>query len=209
MYAEPEKKRAIIFVDGQNLFHAAREAFGYHYPNYNIAKLGRLVCEKQSWTCTAVRFYTGVPNAEDDAFWNHFWIAKLGAMGRRDVTVFSRSLRYRNKTISLPDGGEHSFLVGQEKGIDIRIALDVVRAARRSECDVAVVFSQDQDMSEVADEVRSIAREQKRWFKIASAYPCSPTSQNRRGVNKTDWIRIDRALYDQCLDPADYRPKKK
>jgi len=204
---EPKEKRAIVFVDGQNLFHAARSAFGYHYPNYDIAKLGRLTCEKHGWVCTAIRFYTGVPDANDDAFWNHFWVAKLGAMGRQDVAVFSRSLRYRNKTMLLPDGAEHSFLVGQEKGIDIRIALDVVRASRKSECDVAVVFSQDQDLSEVADEVRTIAREQKRWFKIASAYPYSPTSQNRRGVNKTDWIRIDRALYDQCLDKADYRPK--
>ena len=26
-------KRVIVFIDGQNLFHAAREAFGYIYPN--------------------------------------------------------------------------------------------------------------------------------------------------------------------------------
>lgn len=27
------------------------------------------------------------------------------------------------------------------------------------------------------------------------------------GINKTDWVKIDRATYDQCLDPRDYRPK--
>jgi len=51
-------------------------------------------------------------------------------------------------------------------------------------------------------------KEHGRWVKIASAFPFSPTTHNKRGVNSTDWIRIDRATYDACLDPHDYRPKK-
>ena len=123
------------------------------------------------------------------------------------MIVFSRPLRYRNKTVKLPDGSAHTFMVGQEKGVDIRIALDVVRAVREKRCDVAVVFSQDQDLSEVAEEVRLIAREQDRWIKIASAYPVIPAARNRRGVEKTDWIKIDRALYDSCIDPKDHLVK--
>jgi hypothetical protein len=67
--AEPRTKRAIAFIDAQNLFHAAKEAFGFRHP-------------------------------------------------------YSRALRYRSKTVRLPDGTEHSILVGQEKGIDIRLDLD-------------------------------------------------------------------------------------
>ena len=89
----------------------------------------------------------------------------------------------------------------------MRIALDAIALAHRLEYDVALVFSQDQDLSEVADEIRAIAREQRRWIKIASAFPHGPASRNRRGINKTDWVRIDRALYVQCLDPRDYRRK--
>jgi len=89
------------------------------------------------------------------------------------------------------------------------LALDVIALAHRREYDVALVMSQDQDLSEVAEEIRTIAREQRRWLKIASAFPQSPTSRNRRGINKTDWIRIDRAFYDQCLDRRDYRRKRK
>jgi hypothetical protein len=33
MPPEPTVKRAVAFIDGQNLFHAVREAFGYTYPN--------------------------------------------------------------------------------------------------------------------------------------------------------------------------------
>ena len=102
-------------------------------------------------------------------------------------------------------GTQQTVLVGQEKGIDVRLALDVVAAAYQDEADVLLVFSQDQDLSEVAVEIRQIARQQNRWIKMASAFPVSAASMNRRGINGTDWITIDRALYDSCLDRRDYR----
>ena len=96
-------------------------------------------------------------------------------------------------------------LIGQEKGVDVRLALDVVRGALRDDYDVALIFSQDQDLSEVADEVRTIACQQDRWIKVSSAFPVSPASTNKRSINKTDWISIARAEYDRCIDPTDYR----
>lgn len=128
-------------------------------------------------------------------------------MGTRGVSSYSRPLRYRNETITLQDGTETTALVRREKGIDVRLALDVVRNARIRAFDVALILSQDQDLSEVADEVRRISIDQNRWIKTACAFPSSPTSRDRRGINGTDWIRIERTLYDSCLDPNDYRPK--
>jgi hypothetical protein len=171
-----------------------------------VSALTREICTRQGWQLDQVRFYTGIPDPADDPFWNHFWVHKLAMLGRQGVVVYSRSLRYRNRRVRLPDGTEHTYLAGEEKGIDVRIAVDIVRMGHRGEYDVALVFSQDQDLSEVAEEVRTIAREQGRWLKMACAYPISPTSRNRRGVEKTDWIPIDRALYDICLDRRDYRP---
>jgi uncharacterized LabA/DUF88 family protein len=205
---EPALKRAVVFVDGQNLFYGAREAFGYDYPNYDIQKLAQLVCKSKAWNLAKIQFYTGVPDPADDPVKSAFWSAKLAAMGRQGIVVYSRALRYRNKTVKLPGGGVHSFLHGEEKGIDVRIALDVIGMAVRNEYDVAVVFSQDQDLSEVADEIRVISRQQGRWIKIACAYPMSPARRNTRGINGSDWIGIDRKLYDYCIDPKDYRPPR-
>ena len=205
MPPDPPVKRTVVFVDGQNLFHAAREAFGYTYPNYDIRALAERICGGPGWQLTQTRFDTGIPDPQDDPRWHHFWSAKLAVMGRQGVHVYSRSLRYRNRTVRLPDGKTHTFLAGEEKGIDVRVALDVIRMAHRAEYDVGVILSQDQDLSEVAEEIRTIAREQNRWIKIACAFPSSPTSRNRHGIDKTDWIRIDRATYDACLDRRDYR----
>lgn len=130
-------------------------------------------------------------------------------MGTRGVKIFRRSLRYRNQTIVLPGGRSITTLVGQEKGIDIRMALDRVRMAHQKAYDIALLFSQDQDLTEAVEEVKTIAKEQNRWIKIASAFPVSPTYRNRRGIYKTDWIFIDRPTDEACLDLTDYRLEKK
>lgn len=207
MPAEPPVKRAIAFFDGQNLFYAAKYAFGYSWPNYDPLKLSQAICRTHGWQLVNTYFYTGLPSPDDDPFWNHFWTAKLAQMGRIGVRTFSRPLKYRNETVRLADGKITTVLVGNEKGIDVRLALDVVSAARNDRYDVALIFSQDQDLSEVADEVRAISMQQGRWIKIACAFPVSPTYDNNRGINRTDWIRIERSTYDKCLDPRDYRPK--
>lgn len=202
---EPAKKRAYVFVDGQNLFRSAKEAFGYNYPNYDVKALSEKLCLKQGWVLAKLYFYTGVPDLRDNSFWHNFWNNRLIAMQRQGIVVFKRSLRYHNETIKLSEGKVFTKLVGHEKGIDVRIALDVIRFALHEVYDVALILSQDQDLSEAADEIREIAKEQKRWIKIASAFPISPTFKNRRGINKTDWLKIDKQFYDSCLDSHDYR----
>ena len=167
------------------------------------------MCASQGGQLTQIRFYTGIPDKSDNPFWNHFWTAKLAVMGKKGIHVFSRTLRYRNQTVRLPDNSDFTFLVGQEKGIDVRLALDAVRLARQKAYDVALIFSQDQDLKEAVEEIKDIAVTQNRWIKIISAYPLSPTSRNRRGIDKTDWFHIDKAMYDACIDPRDYRHKGK
>jgi len=208
MPVEPAVKRAISFFDGQNLFRAVKKTFGYHYPNFDPIKLSEALCRAQGWQLEQVRFYTGVPSAKDSPLWHDFWKSKLGALGHRGAWVYSRPLRYREVRVTLPDGTKHTVTTNVEKGIDVRIALDVTRLAFTQDYDVALIFSQDQDLSEVADEIRRIARTQGRWIKIAWAFPFTGSEgTNKRGINSTDWIRIDKALYDACIDPKDYRLK--
>lgn len=77
----------------------------------------------------------GVPDAGDNAYWHHFWAAKGRVMRRKGVAVYTQSLRYRHRSITLLNGTEYTVLLGEEKGIDVRIALDVVRLAYRRACD--------------------------------------------------------------------------
>lgn len=206
MADEPEIKRVVAFFDGQNVFHSAQRAFGYKYPNFDPKLLAEQVVSQQpGWTLHAIRFYTGIHDMGVNPFWNQFWTAKLAVMGTRGIVTFTRKLRYQRQTLPLPDGSIQTVHVGQEKGIDLRIALDMVRMARANEFDVALVFSQDQDLSEAVDEVRAISVEQARWIKVACAFPFSPGAN--RGIERSQWIRISKADYDPCIDHNDYRPK--
>jgi uncharacterized LabA/DUF88 family protein len=215
-------------VDGQNLFHSAREAFGYDYPNYHPLALADYICSERGWHCQQVRFYTGVPKRTDNLFWHNFWAAKRRFLTRDPrVYVFTRDTHYRNNRISfaedagrifLPNGqplpektelylptgkvipGEFWVRTGEEKGIDVRIALDMIRLTYRNEFDVGIIFSQDQDLSEV----REIARDQHRRIELFCAFPVSDQTTNPHAIRSTTAIAIDRAAYDVCLDPSNY-----
>jgi hypothetical protein len=45
MPPEPAQKRAVVFVDGQNLFHSVRESFGYTYPGF-ARRMGAACCAR-------------------------------------------------------------------------------------------------------------------------------------------------------------------
>lgn len=94
--------------------------------------------------------------------------------------------------------------VGREKGIDVRLALDIVRLGRQNVFDVGLIVSQDQDIHEVVHELRDIAAVQSRWIKLASTFLVRPDGQNQRGIYDTDWIPIDRSLYDSAREPTPF-----
>ncbi|MBI4665954.1 MAG: NYN domain-containing protein [Nitrospinae bacterium] len=191
MITEPAIKRATCFFDGQNLFHCAKEAFEITWPSFDPIKLSMKICQLNRWELKGVKFYTGIPSLEENKHWHQFWTAKLAHMGRSGIHAFSRPIRN-----------------GREKGIDIRIALDMVRLARQGSYDVAVIFSQDQDLTEAVQEIKEQAGVSGRWIKLVSAFPKSSLSKNKRGINKTDWFPFDSMFYDECLDPKDYRQIK-
>jgi hypothetical protein len=213
MYPEQtdqSQKGAVAFVDGQNLFHAVKAAFGYSFPNYDPVALAERICRMQGWRLRQTRFYTGMPAQQENPFWHGFWTNKLKALeGRRNVAVCSRELQYRDEAIRLPDGSVFNYRSGHEKGIDVRMAIDLVALAYRQGYDVALVFSQDQDLVEAASEIRRVARDTGRWIKVASAYPHkTPGRGIGKGIDRTDWLPFGREVYDECVDRADYRPAR-
>jgi uncharacterized LabA/DUF88 family protein len=124
-FTEPSVKRAITFIDGQNLYHHSRSVFNCTHPNYDVMALSKAICDTQGWYLKRVNFYTGVPEPSDDAYWHKFWSKKLLSITRGGSKIFSRRLRYREKTVNI-EGTDHTFKVGEEKGIDVRIALGPV-----------------------------------------------------------------------------------
>ncbi|HEX9745203.1 MAG TPA: NYN domain-containing protein [bacterium] len=183
---EPPLKRCYAFFDGQNLYHSARKVFGCAWPDYDPLLLSAKVCRDKDWNLIKVLFYTGIPDRHENPFWNRFWVNKLAAMGTRGVRTYSRTVKNN-----------------REKGIDLRLEIDVVRMAITNQYDVALIFSQDQDFTEAVETVKEIARLQNRWIWVASAFPYNPMIKRSAGIMGTEMIRIDKTLYDACIDPAE------
>ncbi len=85
--SDDQLNRAVVLVDGMNLFNSAKRAFGYMYPNYDVAKLARVICAQLGCRLEETRFYTGVPRQQIDPERHHFWFAKSQAMEQSGVIV--------------------------------------------------------------------------------------------------------------------------
>ena len=205
---EPVAKRAVAFIDGQNLYHHAKAAFGHNHPNFDPGKLFDAVCRIKGWHNRGIRFYTGVPSARHDPFWHAYWSKRLLAMRRSGIHVTDRRLRYHRTEIRDSRGEVSAIHVPVEKGIDVRLALDAIRLAGEGQYDVGVIFSQDQDLAEIVSDVRDISQTAGRWIKLVSAFPSGPNATSRRGIDRTEWFGITREIYDACIDPRDYRPHR-
>jgi hypothetical protein len=92
---DPDGREAVTFIDGQDLFHAAKEALGISCPSYDVGTLSQAVCHAEGWPLKQVLFYMGIAKADDEPFWNAFASKKLLAMARDGVEVDRRPLRYR------------------------------------------------------------------------------------------------------------------
>lgn len=193
----------VVFVDGQNLYHLAKEAWlanpadtksSYAWPSYDVEKLAHaLVTRMPGRSLSQIRFYTGVPNQSGNAFWYHFWSNKLRHLRRNGVYT------YRGRISS----------GSQEKGVDVSLAIDLVQATHEQRYDIAIIVSQDSDFGPAVSLSKQIAAAQGRRLTFKSAFPVGSGSSSRRGIPGATWIHIDQATYDACFDHRNYRPRRR
>ncbi len=192
--------RSVVFIDGQNLYHLAKEAWHvpgqsdvYSYPSYDVEKLAaELVNKEPGRALHQIRFYTGVPDprlGQNQQFWHLFWARKTRILRNRGIFVY----------LGRVGAGE------QEKGVDMSIAIDLIRLTYEKQYEVAVIVSQDTDFGPAVKLAKQIAAGQKRCLTFESCFPYESGRINKRGIPGTTWVHIDQQLYNFCIDPVDYR----
>jgi uncharacterized LabA/DUF88 family protein len=204
---KPNICRVFAFIDGMNLFNSAKRCFGYQYPNCDHVKIVNAIVNVEAGRqLERATLYQGVPKAEHDAIKNAWWNRKLAGVGRSGIKVERRYMKPRELHIKLEGIVNFNHTVQRliEKGIDLKLGLDLVRYATNKSYDVAVIFSQDGDLVEAVEEVHRIAKEQNRWVQVECAHPFTPVG-DCYPINRTIPRQIERAAYDACIDPTDYR----
>lgn len=185
--------RTLVQIDGQNLFHLAKAAWGpgppYEYPSYDVEQLAlALTLMVPGGVLAETRFYTGVPSPNQRSTLNRFWNNKLRHLRNQGIVVYRGAINRG----------------GQEKGVDVSLALDLVDATYQQKYDVAIIVSQDSDFGPAVRLAKRIAAGQQRQLQFLSAFPFAQGRVYHRGVPGTTWVHISKSIYDSCFDPANY-----
>lgn len=157
----PEKVRVITFIDGQNLFRQAKRCFGTYWPDYDPIKISEFIALRYpDRELKEIRFYTGKPPIYKSRLWHWFWENKISAHQNEDERFipFTLPLAYHSEEAEYINPQTNEVITetvefSREKGIDVRIALDLVLLAITDSYDIAVIFSQDRDLSEAVKSV--------------------------------------------------------
>jgi len=134
--------KTIVFIDAQNVYLTAREAFGWENEssrrgNFRPLALGELLTQEQDRELQQVRVYTGVPSQTRDdqgyrAARKRFDTWKYEGKGK--VVSRERNLQYRPNEKP------------REKGVDVLLAIELVKLAGAKLFGLAVVISADNDL---------------------------------------------------------------
>jgi uncharacterized LabA/DUF88 family protein len=146
------EQRVVLFIDSQNLYKSARDAFGatdatgritesFTFGQIDPVRLGNLICSRppsgQTRLLHQVRIYTGRPDSSKQPKGYGANLAQCSAWERDGAKVIHRALRY---PIDWPS------VKPQEKGIDVALAIDFVTGAIDGLYDVGVICSTDTDL---------------------------------------------------------------
>lgn len=198
--------RVTVFIDGANLLNSVKRRFGYREPNADISKLARAVVGlRPNRVVNDIYYYIGVPRVEHDAQKHQWWDRKLAAMGKLGVKSVRRHLKPRDLNIDLSGVVNHksTTLKLVEKGIDLRLGLDLVKHTLARNFDIAVIFSQDGDLAEAVQDAFQIAATQRRRITVECAYPVDGITP-QHGIKHAYPLEFDRTVYDSCLDLTNY-----
>lgn len=200
--------RVAVFIDYQNLYHGARRTFGGlradspsfgHIDPGELARLlvglGHIVDPGRVLVATSV--YRGEPGNRSHVKLRSAF-ARQTSRWRADptVTVKTTPLRYRREVSS----GATAWRA-EEKGIDVLLAVDVVRGAYLDEYDIAVVTSADTDLLPALEEA---LRAGKRVETASWSGPETGFTALRVPGHRIWSHHLTRAHFERVQDRTDY-----
>lgn len=210
----PTPLRVVVFIDGQNFYKDCKKIFGKGETHPHL--LGQKLCSPpfgDDRQLKQVRFYTGIHTPDRKPRMHAYMTRRLEVMKAVGVWTFSRPLKYSPQWVkNRKDGPEFiEIQQGREKGVDVRLALDLVRLAVEGEYDVGVVVSTDTDLDEAIQDVYELRERAGKWLAIENAVcvlPVDPLTGRRPPYKRLNsagrLLHIDKQIFNQIRDDTDY-----
>lgn len=206
--------RAILFIDGNNWYHAVKGLAVRDLFNLDYERISRKLVGPRVWLGT--RYYIGQVSQEGNprlyADQRRF-LAKLKSthpnisvhLGRlesrsvanqmaREVREYLQSLPIRidkrvfHRLMEIATSYRET-QVQVEKAVDVMIAVDMVTMAEREDYEAAYLLSADGDFTPAVKAVRATGKK---------VYACSPDSGAQLASVANAFIRVDRDWFSDC-----------
>lgn len=191
--------RVAVFVDYQNVFGTARQCFASLPPGRTDGQvdpigLGLLLASRRNRPSVLadVRVYRGLPDSMRDLRTYTASQRQASTWTRSPlVTLVTRPLRYPRRWPAEP---------AREKGVDVALAVDLVRLAVKGAYDVAVVMSTDTDLVPAVEAVVELGvRVEVAAWRARRANPRLSVGHDK------PWCHyLSSEDYDAVHDPTDY-----
>ncbi|MBI2008076.1 NYN domain-containing protein [Candidatus Amesbacteria bacterium] len=128
-------KKTFLYIDGTNLFAGQNELFGpkkYLSFNHFVNDLNKIL------KIDKIYFYASYLPTKGRLTSKHKSLAAVESLFYRDVKSTPNLEFYK---------GHRSPASGKEKGVDVHLAVDMVKHAFESKCRTAIIISGDADLS--------------------------------------------------------------
>ena len=168
-------ERVTIFIDGSNFYHALKRCFGT--ASIDFEKLAASLVGSRK--LIRIYYYNAPVNQaeEPDKFKDQQrFFDKLRSVPYLDLKL--GRLEKRRGTVV-------------EKGVDVNIAVDMLRLAYKDTYDTAILISGDGDFAAAVEAVKDLGKH------VENAFP-------RKGLSRHLWnacdrfVELDQDLIDQC-----------
>jgi len=212
--------RVGVFIDGQNVTIGARYAFGREEGSNGTGNMHPLLLGRAlAGDCDLVeiRYVTGIPNPDVDRDRWEVERRRHDLMASTDVVVLEKPLKYRwqwdiRNERDLGDPRDHkgdtvdakakSRNIGQEKGIDVWLALDALIMCTRADIDKVIIATADTDLDMVPRYLRMMPGHEDTL--VAQAKVLSSKRDIHQNDAYDETMAIDEHIFEQARDDFDY-----
>ena len=206
--------KAIIFIDANNWYHNVKKFF--NPSDIDITKVAEYISKEKNLDIEEIRWYTSIPNIELDKLKYMRHMDFLSNLEKQGVEIITRKLqKLSNKELkrkrqdfieswnlcevckpiveaSFLDISDHN---QKEKGIDVWIAIDMVKEAITENIDCVVLISGDADFVPAFNLIKEVGKD---------VLSCSvPSGYSNELRQKFPFLILKREKLNKCL--RDYR----
>lgn len=150
LFSKMVKKKAIVFVDGNNWYHNVKSII-VKPRAIDFRKLASMVAEHFDLNVIEIRYYNSTPDIElgEDNYYKH--MVFLASLKQKGLTVKTRKLK------KIKVGGK---VIRVEKGIDVMISTDMMRKTLvENSCDCCILITGDSDFVPVMQLIKKAKKE--------------------------------------------------